>query len=269
MKWLFIIVALFNIGFFVYNSFFKENESKQQILANNSKHQIILLSELNKKDIKQLNNKVVNNPQSVIVKKVSVIDKKSVNIEEITQIESDIESNIKDIIIDQNTVQKLNLNVDIDFCFNLGPLAKKNMNDVKFLLEKKYQNNLSFSIGATSAITYYRIYIPPIKSKKKQKNILAKLDENDMKDHYVMSINGRKNAIALGVFKKRSAAENVAIKANKIGLSTTIEAITDDKNSLYKLQLLFHNKPNLMYYRELIEQKKIKSLKCNKKIDAL
>ncbi|GEM_PF-5265731 len=149
-------------------------------------------------------------------------------------------------------------------CFMLGPFKKQELDIIKLELEQLYANRISFGIETTSKITYYRIYIPPLKSRELRKEALSRLDQNGMTDHYVMSIDGRKNAIALGVFKKREAAEKVAARANKLGFSTTIEAISDDKNSLYNLQLELQSDEPLDPLNNLIEKKQLKLTQCRK-----
>ncbi len=80
-----------------------------------------------------------------------------------------------------------------------------------------------------------------------------------------MSIDGRKNAIALGVFKQKKAAEKIAAIAKRVGLSTTIEAISNDKNSLYKLHINFQKNHDISKYHELIKQKNLESIVCENK----
>lgn len=149
-------------------------------------------------------------------------------------------------------------------CFKLGPFKKQELDKIKLELEKLYTNRISFGIETTSKITYYRIYIPPLKSRQIRNEALAHLDQNGMTDHYVMSIDGRKNAIALGVFKKREAAEKVAVRANKLGFSTTIEAISDDKNSLYNLQLVLQTNEELDSLDNVIKKNNLKLAECDK-----
>ena len=172
-------------------------------------------------------------------------------------------------VIAVNTAQNQNQTRENDQqtitnCFMLGPFKKQELDIIKLELEQLYANRISFGIETTSKITYYRIYIPPLKSRELRKEALSRLDQNGMTDHYVMSIDGRKNAIALGVFKKRTAAEKVAARANKLGFSTTIEAISDDKNSLYNLQLELQSNEPLDSLNSLIEKKQLKLTQCQK-----
>jgi hypothetical protein len=248
MKWLFIIVALLNIIWGGYHFLFIDSFIDKEDLINYKNQQIILLKELDNNELKELHNKK-------LVLKVITEDKEK-------QIR-DNASILSDTSIMDNKIRNHN-SIKTSICFQLGPLTKDVMNDVHLLLEKKYQNKLSFGIETTSAITYYRIYIPPLKNKQEIDKTLALLDKNGLTDHYVMSINGRKNAIALGVFKQRSAAEYVAAKANDIALATTIEAISDDKNSLYQLLVIFQKNQKTSLYQEVVLEKKLISHKCNK-----
>ena len=237
MKWLLIIALLLNIIFYGYNTFFleKTTEEPKAVSSTSEKKQMILLSELDANELKELQAK--SSPGTDLQK---ILDPQK----------ADAETKISAI--------------EPKHCFKLGPFNKQKMDEIKLTLEKLYQNQLSFGIETTSAITYYRIYIPPVESKEKRNETISILDKSGMKDHYVMSIDGRKNAIALGVFKKRSAAESIAAKAKGIGLATTIEAISDDKDSLYNLQLEFQDKTDLAAYNSLISKQKIKSAKCEK-----
>jgi hypothetical protein len=244
MKWFFLIAVLFNIAFFSYENFFhtkKQDQKKEFNKAEN--HQIVLLNELDSVQLKKLQDQVI------------LTDKENSNNEPLAD---NSESTVEQKIPFKAQQNKKNI------CLKLGPFSKNVMDGMKLTLEKEYKNKLSFEIATTSTTTYYRIYIPPLASKEKRKETLKILDKNGLKDHYVMSINGRKNAIALGVFKKISAAEKVAKKTNKAGFATTIEAITDDKNTQYILQLLFRANQDLTFYNELIKQKKLKSTKCEK-----
>ncbi len=253
MKWLFIVVALLNIAYGAYNLFFAQGSKlNSSNVALADKSQIVKLNELDANALKELQDKVL--PSKQIIDEIEV----SESIDEPNEIET-----IVDII--QDSVPENELNLEENLCYKLGPFTKSVMNDIRSLLEVEYKNQLSFGIETTSDITYYRIYIPPIQDKAKIKETLANLDKNNLKDHYVMSIDGRKNAIALGVFKERSAAETVASQAAKIGLSTTIEAISDDKNSLYQLMVIFQKGQETNRYQEIILQKELISVQCDNK----
>ena len=188
---------------------------------------------------------------------MTVIDKTSQKLTSVSESGSDA-ANTGQVIPD-DTSKMINL------CYTLGPFTKTIMDDIRLELEKTYNNQLSFGIETTSAVTYYRIYIPPLESKAKIKETLLLLDKNGLKDHYVMSIDGRKNAIALGVFKQKKAAEKIAALAKRVGLSTTIEAISNDKNSLYKLHIIFQKDHDIAKYNELIELKNLESIVCENK----
>ncbi len=186
---------------------------------------------------------------------------------EILAIPSKDQKDMQAIAVNTAQIQnqtKENNQQTITNCLMLGPFKKQDLDIIKLELEQLYTNRISFGIETTSKITYYRIYIPPLKSKELRKQALSRLDQNGMTDHYVMSIDGRKNAIALGVFKKRTAAEKVAARANKLGFSTTIEAISDDKNSLYNLQLELQSNEPLDSLNSLIEKKQLKLTQCQK-----
>jgi len=283
MKWVFVSVLLVNAVYFIYNTFYNvDSNTNNQSLVSQDKSQLILLEELDKTQLNSLQNKailidtteeistadltvenIVSDTKQLIDKaEETIIDKDEETIidkDEETIIDKDKENVIdkdKETIIAEDTGKMINL------CYTLGPLTKIVMDDIRLELEKEYNNQLSFGIETTSATTYYRIYIPPLKSKDKIKETLVLLEKNDLKDHYVMSIDGRKNAIALGVFKKKEAAEKVAAKVKNVGLSTTIEAISNDKNSLYKLHVIFQKTHDISKYQELIKQKNLESSSC-------
>lgn len=252
MKWLFIIVALLNIIFGAYNLFSVEEPNtkiNQSIVADKS--QIILLNELDANALKELQDKML--PSNVVLDDTEQL------------VSGDIsESKIVSVVTTEQDAVQDTIYRTKNLCYKLGPFTKNVMNEIRLILEAEYKNQLSFGIETTSDITYYRIYIPPLVNKEKIKDTLALLDENGLKDHYVMSIDGRKNAIALGVFKERIAAEKVADKAAKLGLSTTIEAISDDKNSLYQLLVIFQDTQESARYHEIVSEKKLISVECDK-----
>ena len=273
MKWLFIIVALLNIAFGGYHFFLADGEKTKKIkLSAIEKNQIVQLNELDANALKELQDGILS-PQTTIVdieqsKSDEPSPENEISPDNETFIKEETENNSEAEIAsavdnDQNSAQ-VSTNATKNLCYKIGPFSKNAMNDIRLILEKEYKNQLSFGIETTSAITYYRIYIPPLESKSKIKQTLAVLDKNGLKDHYVMSIDGRKNAIALGVFKKRSAAEKIAQKAAKIGSSTIIEAISDDKNSLYQLLIIFQKDQDTTPYQEIIAQKKLISVECDK-----
>lgn len=261
MKWLFIIVALLNIAFASYNLFFSDNTKiKTTQAVSDDKNKIVLLKELDTNRISALQNKLIPTP---VAAKDAIISAPLYVAPDIpkTITQPKVEKQMEDIVEPVSDV----ISAPVNFCHKLGPFTKDMMNDIRLILEEEFQNRVSFGIETTSDITYYRIYIPPLKNKENIKKTLEKLDKNSLKDHYVMSIDGRKNAIALGVFKKRNAAEKVANKATKIGLSTIIEAISDDKNSLYQLLVIFQNSPDIVRYQEIVSQKELISLECKNK----
>ncbi len=270
MKWLFFIVGILNIAFGSYHFLLPENFNTIKSMPRFDKTQIVKLNELDAETLNNLQDKhLQENVLSDELKKSITADvsveisepvepEKEMKIVEAAEVESaEVETAEKVSQLEPQNVENL--------CYKLGPFSKETMTDIRLLLEEEYQNQLSFGIEATSEITYYRIYIPPLKTKENIKETLVILDKNGLNDHYVMSIDGRKNAIALGVFKKRSAAEKVADKAVEIGLATTIEAISDDKNSLYQLLVLFKPYQETERFKEIITAKKLISVECENK----
>ncbi len=176
--------------------------------------------------------KDLSNQPIIKTEKHSSID---IDVEEIQiTAESSAQEAEPEAVENKNIIQS---RATVDNCYKFGPFNKQDLDELKIELEKSYPNRLSFEIDSLSTPTYYRIYIPPLSSSEQIKSVLKKLDDNGLTDHYVMSINGRKNAIAIGVFKKRLAAEKVAKKAKIAGFAPTIEAITKDKNSQYNLMV--------------------------------
>ncbi len=292
MKWLFYITVLLNIAYFGYNISYNNALILPQTSVNNSSaNSIILLSERNKEAlptaertepavVKQEEQAIEQNtapiqdvsdvsPPSIdqnnvpLITRIDVINKDSATTAAIENSAQSSPARGKNNDLTDAKTNKTTAELQ-QICFKLGPFNKNELDNVKYTLEKLYSNKLSFGIETTSKITYYRIYIPPLESREHRKQALAHLDNNGMTDHYVMSIDGRKNAIALGVFKKREAAEKVAARANKLGFSTTIEAISDDKNSLYNLQLIFQPDEDLKELNKLVKQKQLKLTECQK-----
>jgi len=283
MKWVFVSVLLINAVYFIYNTFYNvDSNTNNQSLASQDKSQLVLLEELDKTQLNALQNKVslIDTTEQISTADLTVENTVSdtnqlIDKEKETIIDKDKEAIIdkdKEAIIDKDKETIIDIDKEtiiaedtgkmINLCYTLGPLTKIVMDDIRLELEKEYNNQLSFGIETTSPTTYYRIYIPPLKSKDKIKETLELLEKNDLNDHYVMSIDGRKNAIALGVFKKKDAAEKVAARVKNVGLSTTIEAISNDKNSLYTLHVIFQKTHDISKYQELIKQKNLESSSC-------
>jgi len=246
MKLIFIGVLLINILFFVYNTFFiTDIDTAKQTILITDKSQIVLIKELNSEQLEKLQVSLPN-------KEISDVDEQVL----VDNISADIKH--EKFETEEIPVQEKIVNV----CYSLGSLSKKVMNEVRSTLEHKYSRQLSFEIQTTSATTYYRIYIPPINDKAEIDKALLKLNKNGLDDHYVMTLNGRKNAIALGVYKQKSTAEEIAQRAKDIGFSTIIEAISKDKDSLYNLKIHFKSNNNMTDYNKLIEEKNLQSDFC-------
>ncbi len=235
MKLVFVSVLIINILFFVYHFFFNNHSDVEINLPITDKSQIILIKELDEDHLKKLQALSNNNDAN-----------------------ANDENN--HVSVEPNNVEKVNEVADI--CYTLGPFSKKIITHLRSELEVIYNKKLSFEIQTTSESTYYRIYIPPLENIEEIENALLKLSKNSLNDHYVMAVDGRKNAIALGVYKEKLTAEKIANKAKAIGFSTTIEAISKDKKSLYTLNVYFKASDNMGAYNRLIKQKKLKSIIC-------
>lgn len=238
MKWLFFLFLMVNIAYFSYSTYFtNDDRTIKKIQSSVSEKQIKLLNEVDFSELKKVQ-------ETKIALSTTEINESTI---------------IPVLPIDRSHM------VSSNQCFKIGPIDKTSMDEIRLILENKYANHISFEIEVTSAITYHRIYIPPQKTRSIIDSILKKLDDNDLNDHYVMSIDGRKNAIALGVFKNRKTAEEIATKVKYLGFSTTIESITKDKNSLYNLQFEFNDNQGLEFYNKFIFENKLKSLPCKNK----
>jgi hypothetical protein len=126
MKWLFILIFLLNIAYFSYSSFY-HTQNITIIPAvdaqHNSQNQIKLLSEVNADEL-QLITKTDDILSSVVEPK--------------TAPEND----------QLNYINRSNEKI-YNQCFKIGPVNKKIIDEVRFMLEALYANTVSFQIQTT------------------------------------------------------------------------------------------------------------------------
>lgn len=110
-----------------------------------------------------------------------------------------------------------------DVCFTFGPLAKSETADKA----TKKANSLGVRVERRNVSKRtpkgYWVYLEPSKSYKAAKRKVAEMQKRGLKDLFIMGKGSRKNAISLGLFKSKKAAEDRFKQVKNMGLKAAFE----------------------------------------------
>jgi len=239
MRIIFIVLLIINIGFLIFNL----NKEPQELSnIDRKEHNIVLYSESNE------DHRIEKSPDSLVrpdkEKSSQKVEEHTTNtalqINEddkvIERLFSEVDLQSKTIINNQSQFQKSESGEEYN-CFILGPtLHTKKLQTLKNKIRDKY-STVFFSIFEQKGTTYYRIYIPPLKSISDIRVAQKLLSENNLSDHYVMNQGDKKNAIALGVFRIKKITDNIAKKVNDLGYQVVVEPILEAEKIQYFLKI--------------------------------
>jgi hypothetical protein len=117
-------------------------------------------------------------------------------------------------------------------CYRIGPFAReKAANQARSQLV-----NVAISANPNESVEkkkIYRVYIPPMKSKKAALNMQKKLTRMGFKDHAIMTDKKFKNAISLGVYSIKKNADQRLARLKKKKIKARREVIEVSKKSFW------------------------------------
>ncbi|HEC20255.1 MAG TPA: SPOR domain-containing protein, partial [Gammaproteobacteria bacterium] len=108
-------------------------------------------------------------------------------------------------------------------CFTLGPFTKES------IMQRTAKALLAWNVevrqrDVTRRIPKgYWVYLPPSKSYQAAKRKVEALRKKGLTDLFIMGKGSRKNAISLGLFKRKSTAEERFQQVKKLGLKAVLE----------------------------------------------
>lgn len=108
-------------------------------------------------------------------------------------------------------------------CFTLGPFKKPNVASraaeaisALGVTVKKRQSSQRKPRG-------YWVFLPPLKSYSAARKLVKAMQKKGLKDLFIMGKGNRKNAVSLGLFKRKSAAEERFQQIKKMGFKVEME----------------------------------------------
>lgn len=117
-------------------------------------------------------------------------------------------------------------------CYRIGPFSKE-----KSAKRARGQLvNVAISANPNEVAVkkkVYRIYIPPLKSKKAALKLQKKLTRLGFKDHVIMNDKKFKNAISMGVYSVKKNANRRLAKLKKKKITAKREVLTSSKKSYW------------------------------------
>jgi len=255
MRYFFLFLLALNIIYLIYNLNHKtEAAIEKKVLAKNS---IVLYSEStadhrlkenrtvaeNKIDSEMVTTKTVLTEDLHELQKHNIQDDELSNDKNIEDFFTRVESQSKSIIKndEQLTQTKTNSQIPLN-CFIIGPtLHKKKLDKIKNDITEIH-GSVNFLAYEQKGITFYRIFIPPLNTRPEIKKAQKMLNDNNLRDHYVMNSEGRKNAIALGVFRVKQIADNIAEEVKNLGYPAVVESMFEPKKTQFFLKITTSDK---------------------------
>jgi len=108
-------------------------------------------------------------------------------------------------------------------CFTVGPFAKAEVASRSAAALLALGVDIKRRQVSRRTPKGYWVYLPASKSYQSAKRKVKELQKKGLKDLFIMGKGSRKNAISLGLFKRKSAADERFQRVKKLGLKAVLE----------------------------------------------
>jgi SPOR domain len=108
-------------------------------------------------------------------------------------------------------------------CFTLGPFAKADVASITSAAISTLDATVEHRESTRRTPKSYWVYLPPSKSYQAARRKVKELRKKGLKDLFIMGEGSRKNAISLGLFKRKSASAERLQRVKKLGLQAVLE----------------------------------------------
>lgn len=108
-------------------------------------------------------------------------------------------------------------------CFTFGPFAEPRMADRAVKAASALGVKVDRRQESQRSPKGYWVYLAPSKSYQAAKRKVAELQKKGLKDLFIMGKGSQKNAISLGLFKSKEAADDRFTQVKRLGLKPTFE----------------------------------------------
>lgn len=108
-------------------------------------------------------------------------------------------------------------------CFTIGPFATAEIASRSAATLVKLGVDVERRQISRRIPKGYWVYLPPSKSYQASKRKVSELQKRGLKDLFIMGKGRRKNAISLGLFKRKGAADDRYQRVRKMGLKAILE----------------------------------------------
>ncbi len=114
-------------------------------------------------------------------------------------------------------------------CYTLGPFLDRQIADVTAAEIKAIGFPVTQRSLVEREIKHYWIYLAPFKDDRAAQQASKKLAKNRVKDYFIVTAEENRNAISLGLFKRKGGAQRRARRISELGFQPEIEVRYRDR----------------------------------------
>ncbi len=130
---------------------------------------------------------------------------------------------------DEDTVEEKAKRADQVHCYTLGPFLDRQIADVTAAEIKAIGFPVTQRSLVEREIKHYWIYLAPFKDDRAAQEASKKLAKNRVKDYFIVTAEENRNAISLGLFKRKGGAQRRARRISELGFQPEIEVRYRDR----------------------------------------
>lgn len=108
-------------------------------------------------------------------------------------------------------------------CATLGPFATSQEAADAAGMFSRTGIQVHQRVHESPELSGYWVYLPPYKTRERAQEVARELGRRGLTDFFVVTAAGRENAVSLGVFKAREAAERRRAEVAKLGFSPALD----------------------------------------------
>lgn len=115
------------------------------------------------------------------------------------------------------------LAVNLPTCYAAGPFAT--VREAADVADKLRPLGIEARqrVSESNELSAYWVYLPPFRSREHAQEVTRELARRGVKDYFVVSAADKENAVSLGVFRTREAAERRRNEIAKLGYAPTLD----------------------------------------------
>jgi cell division septation protein DedD len=244
MRWFFLLLLVFNIGYVAWELKRERPQHAYQAALPKGVQRIVLLRELKpgtaaKQDFTQLSNEAIAQEPAIKPSEDDSTPPQQAESSKTLAEEVEVSALGNIAAVEEHKAEAENqgaapaeepANRPVakpagDLCYTLGPFSEMKTLRIVTREIKDYVVEASFRSKEEQEQTMFRVLVRPVGSKQEARDLIKELVSKNIKDNFILTDGPNKNGISLGYFSNKGRAYRHAGRVRKLGFDAIAEPV--------------------------------------------